>query len=274
MAARPRFDRDYYAILGLGPDASDDDMRRAYRRLALRWHPDRNPGNREAEERFKEISEAYGVLIDPLKRHDYDRARRTGSPADFHHTREEVFHDLFTDPRASTIFDELCREFERLGMRVDRHDFRQTLFGGRAVVTGGVFVITPFTAIRLLAGLARTALGGAATRVRTTRETPSVAGPGGVIAGARRIGRWLLGRPLSDGSRGMTPAGPGAVMRIRLSRAEAERGGPRRITLDRDAGGGDVLVKIPPGVRSGTRLRLRARGRAGADLYLAVEVQE
>src|SRR5262249_11706082 len=58
LMARARGDVDYYAVLGLAPGASDDEIRRTYRRLALQWHPDRNRGDARAEERFKEISEA------------------------------------------------------------------------------------------------------------------------------------------------------------------------------------------------------------------------
>ena len=59
--------KDYYKILELPKDGSEEQIRKAYRRLALRYHPDRNPGDPGAEERFKEIAEAYGVLIDPEK---------------------------------------------------------------------------------------------------------------------------------------------------------------------------------------------------------------
>jgi len=60
--------KDYYAILGVPRNATQEEIKRAYRRLALKYHPDRNPGNKEAEEKFKEISEAYQVLSDPEKR--------------------------------------------------------------------------------------------------------------------------------------------------------------------------------------------------------------
>lgn len=65
--------KDYYDILGLSKDASDDDIKKAFRKLALKYHPDRNPGNKEAEEKFKEINEAYQVLSDPQKRAQYDQ---------------------------------------------------------------------------------------------------------------------------------------------------------------------------------------------------------
>jgi molecular chaperone DnaJ len=65
--------RDYYEVLGIGRDASPEDVKRAYRRLALKYHPDRNPGDQAAEEKFKEAAEAYSVLGEPGKRSTYDR---------------------------------------------------------------------------------------------------------------------------------------------------------------------------------------------------------
>lgn len=65
--------RDYYEILGLQKGASDEDIKKAFRKLALQYHPDRNPGNKEAEEKFKEINEAYQVLSDPQKKSQYDQ---------------------------------------------------------------------------------------------------------------------------------------------------------------------------------------------------------
>jgi molecular chaperone DnaJ len=69
MADRP----DYYKTLGVGKNASDEEIKKAYRKLARKYHPDRNPGDKSAEERFKEISQAHDVLSDPDKRKDYDR---------------------------------------------------------------------------------------------------------------------------------------------------------------------------------------------------------
>jgi len=69
---------DFYGILGIGPDASTADIKRAYRRLARQYHPGINPGDRAAQERFARISEAYETLVDPGRRREYDAA---GAPA-------------------------------------------------------------------------------------------------------------------------------------------------------------------------------------------------
>src|SRR5450830_2145517 len=65
--------RDYYEVLGLNRDASDDDIKKAYRKLAMKHHPDRNPDNPKAEEHFKEAKEAYEILSDGQKRSAYDQ---------------------------------------------------------------------------------------------------------------------------------------------------------------------------------------------------------
>ena len=65
--------RDYYEVLGLQKNATADEIKKAYRKIAIKYHPDRNPGDKEAEEKFKEAAEAYNVLHDPQKRQQYDQ---------------------------------------------------------------------------------------------------------------------------------------------------------------------------------------------------------
>src|SRR5215813_12220388 len=98
--------RDYYEVLGVNRDASEDDIKKAYRKLAMKHHPDRNPDNPKAEERFKEAKEAYEILSDSHKRGSYDQfghagvdpsvAAGAGAGAGFRNFAD-AFGDIFSD---------------------------------------------------------------------------------------------------------------------------------------------------------------------------------
>src|SRR5262249_2597025 len=97
--------RDYYQTLGVSQGATDAELKKAYRQLAMQFHPDKNPGDKKAEERFKEVSEAYAVLSDPDKRAHYDRfgvapgpATGGGSAGGFGTLFEDVFENFFSVP--------------------------------------------------------------------------------------------------------------------------------------------------------------------------------
>ena len=94
-------EKDYYKILGVSKDASPEEIKKAFRKLAVKYHPDKNKGNKEAEEKFKEINEAYAVLSDPKKRKEYDSF---GSQEFHRHYSQE---DIFRNFDFSSIFEDL-----------------------------------------------------------------------------------------------------------------------------------------------------------------------
>ena len=201
--------KDYYQTLGLSRTASAEEIKAAFRKLAMQYHPDRNPGDKQAEERFKEINEAYQVLSDPQKRARYDQLgdsysnwqQQTGGSGDFDWSRWAAqpgvqsvnLKDLFGDGTFS--------------------DFFQAIFGDM------------------------------------------------------NIGRT---------SRGRTPrAAPSYQQAVAISLQEAYHGTTRLFQM----GERRVEVSIPPGARTGTRVRVRGAGPAGTggqsgDLYLVLEVSE
>jgi curved DNA-binding protein len=200
--------KDYYQILGLARTASAEEIRKAYRKLAMQYHPDRNPDDKQAEERFKEINEAYQVLNDPQKRAHYDRVgsaysnwQRRGAPSggfDWSQwasgapggTRVEYgdLNDLFG--RDSGLFS----------------DFFRTLFGG----------------------------GMGAAGAQTSR------------------------------------AAPGYQQEVEISLEDAFKG----ITMQLQADGKRKQVRIPPGVRTGSKVRVAGSGPNGTDLYLIIQVKD
>lgn len=265
MRARSWTQKDYYRILGVGEAATEEELKRVYRRLALQYHPDRNPGDARAGERFKEISEAYAVLADAAKRREYDAFRQARAGQEPFTGRawsqEDLLRDLFSNRRSADLFGELAREFSRLGFRFDDRFFRDTFFGGRGVFFGGAVVFGPFPF-----GLGRTVF-------RQAREaTPSL---GGFLGWLGRELRAVLTAP-AEGARRLLALVGGArradlAQSLDITPEEAVNGGRKRVTIQ--SGGKELLVTIPPGVRPGTRLRLRGKGLDGGDLYLRVEIR-
>jgi curved DNA-binding protein len=190
--------KDYYKILGVDRKAGDDDIRKAYRKLAKKYHPDYNPKDKQAEERFKEINEAYEVLGDSTKRSHYDRLgsdfsqwqRRGGTPGDFN-------WDQYGGRRVD--FDDLNDMFGGGGFS----DFFRTIFGGSGM--------------------------------------------------------------------GQARAQPqGYQQELEITLEEAYKGTTRVLQSD----GKQKQVRIPAGVRTGSKVRVAGAGPNGLDLYLIVGVKE
>jgi curved DNA-binding protein len=108
--------KDYYRTLDVPENASDGEIKKAYRKLAMQYHPDRNSGNEKwANEKFKEINEAYGVLGDPQKRKQYDQFGTIGN-----------IGDIFSSPFTTTTFQEMMKDFGGAGLGLD---FLDDVFG-------------------------------------------------------------------------------------------------------------------------------------------------
>jgi len=123
--------KDYHQILNVAHEATDEEIKKAYRKLALKYHPDRNPHNKEAEERFKEISEAYEVLSDQEKRFRYERfggADDSGSIFDsgFRGNFDDIFNDLFSDFFGGQRQREKKGEDLRYNLQIE---FEEAVFG-------------------------------------------------------------------------------------------------------------------------------------------------
>jgi len=136
MNPRRKLYKDYYQILGVQENAEDAEIKKAYRKLALENHPDHHPGDPTREDKFKEITEAYGVLIDPGKRREYDRFRaayqsgRRQGPDQFSYSQQEIFENMFREGFARDMFEELNREFSKSGYRSGNPFFQTVFFGG------------------------------------------------------------------------------------------------------------------------------------------------
>jgi len=263
--------KDYYESLGVSRDATQAEIKSAYRKLALKYHPDRNPGDTSAEERFKEISEAYGVLMDKSKRTQYDFGHREFGRPGFQYTQRDIFQDMFGDPNASEVFRELSREFERFGLRFDQDFINHVFFGGRGFLFRGVFFGGPVFGRR--AYRPNGVFGQSMRESVWGRRRATIPKDGGILAKiGHKISRYLSD-PASGGERAQGK-GPNIHYSIRISRDEAARGAKIRVAYSRGRKQERLSVRIPPGVKPGTKLRLPNKGLEGGHLYLRITISE
>jgi len=253
-------EQDYYEILGVSHSTTDDEIKKAYRKLAMQYHPDKNPGDKEAEEKFKQISTAYEVLSDPEKRQAYDQRGQSGL--------NDLGFQGFTD--TSDIFSHFGDIFGDLfGPR-----FHQEQSGPRRGVDLRIDLSIPFLDAAL----------GAERDIQVPRaETCSACNGTGAKAGtapqncAQCNGTGLLSRQaqqqgglFSISSPCPACQGTGKIITEPCSTCRGEGNVPqtRRLT-----------VRIPAGVNEGAMLRLRAEGEAGAkggpagDLFVVIHIQ-
>lgn len=253
MSAAAQQKRDYYEVLGVGRDVNPQELKSAYRKVALQFHPDRNPGNQEAEEKFKEASEAYQVLSDPEKRARYDR---------FGHAQGFNFEGGFSSASINDIFGEIFGDIfgagrARRGGRARGADLRYNLEISFEEAAFGCEV-----QVKIPRPQRCETCEGTGSKTKQLRTCPTCGGAGEV--------RFTQG--FFAVSRACTQCqGTGQIVQDPCPTC----GGQGKVQSD-----STLTVKMPPGVDTGTRVRLSGEGEPGdhggpsGDLYVVVHVRE
>lgn len=251
--------RDYYEVLGVSRSASEEELKKAYRKLAMKYHPDRNPGDKQAEEHFKEASQAYQILSDAEKRAQYDRFGHAAfehgaGPGGFDFSSagfEDLFGDIFGDFFGTGRSRGRSRARRGEDLRYDLDiTFEEAIFGTEKVIK-----------IPRLASCEDCR--GRGTKGGTERSAcPACQGSGQI-----RFQQGFFTIAKTCGQCG----GQGTVVRDPCRTC-----GGSGVTQKTTA----LNIKIPAGVDNGSRLKLRQEGEAGrgggppGDLYVVVSVQD
>jgi curved DNA-binding protein len=279
---------DYYRILGVEPSATAEDLKRAYRRLAVAWHPDRNPGSLLAEERFKAISEAYAVLSDPLKKRRYDSLGPENFSSEF--DAEAIFRgfeaaDLFKEFGLASAEEDLKRLLAKKSpLATDPLAWRD-FFAGFGQKPGARIVRPAPTAVKLSVTLKEAVFG--------AEKTLALKGPAGPFKTLVTVPTGAVnGQKLTVKGQG-PPAGPGqepsdlaVTLSVRPERDFRRRGHDILTELkvsakDLKAGckplvktldGRSLQLTVPPGTSPGVSLRAPGHGVPGTGGSLLIKL--
>jgi len=247
--------RDYYEVLGVNRDASEEDIKKAYRKLAMKWHPDRNPDNPKAEEHFKEAKEAYEVLTDPKKRPAYDQYGHAGvdPSAGAGAAGQAGFGDIFND-----IFGEIFGGARGGRSNVFRGaDLRYNLEISLEEAARGTE-----TRVRIPTMEECAACSGSGAKPGTQPTTCTTCGGQGQVRVTQGFFSIQQTCPKCHGS--------GKVVQNPCATCHGAGRVKRQKTLS---------VKIPAGVDEGDRIRLSGEGEAGVnggpagDLYVVIHIR-
>lgn len=259
---------DFYSVLGVPRGSSDDDIKKAYRKLAMQYHPDRNNGSKEAEEKFKEITEAYDILRDPQKRAAYDRygeAGLRGGAGGFHHVDlSEALGIFMRDFGAFAGLDEMFGfgGGRSAGSSRGGADVKITIPLTLAEVSTGV---EKKINAKLLEPCDRCAASGAEPGSKS--QTCSTCNGSGEVRRAQRsfFGQFVTVAPCP------TCKGEGTVVQSPCKKCRGEG----RVREERE-----IKIEIPAGVATGQYMTLRGVGNAGqrggprGDVHVIFEVAD
>ncbi len=276
-----RKNEDYYSILGVGKDASQDEIKARYRKLAKQYHPDKNPGNKEAEEKFKTISEAYAVLSDPDKKKKYDMF---GSEK-FHQQYSQ--EDIFSGANINDVLREMGfgAFMGGFGLGEEGWEFRFGSGGARAAGGRGQSMDLESEMTISLEESAKGAEKRVTIKSGAGTETVTLKIPPGIAEGAKlRLagkGREAAGR---RGDLYMTihvaphprfrRDGDDIISRAEVKISTALLGG----SLEVDTLEGVRTVKVPAGIQPGQKIRIkghgvkRLKGSGSGDMYIEITV--
>ena len=279
--ARTKEFKDYYKILDVSDSANQEDIKKSYRKLALELHPDHNPNDPASEDKFKEITEAYGVLSDPNKKQEYDRFRsdylsgRTTSSSRFRYSQEDIFSSMFQGQNARDIFQELNREFSRSGVRSGNSFFESIFFGGAVGGLGRILRMVPGPIGRIGMGLKLAQMVGTSLyTLNKMKKAKDAANPDKTQSDENPLVNNLKGMFGKNQSEKKSTVDMDFA--ISASPAEALNGTRKKISYQVDGKTEQLIIRIPPKFPSGGKLRIRQKGRTQngnrGDLILTINI--